>query len=81
MFFFLCFSRLSSIQVEFTSGKPPVLTFFDKASGEETESINLEKLTLDEVRFGVCGHVDNTILLFFMGEHHPIHQKFCPLRV
>lgn len=40
-------------QVEFKAGKPPVLTFFDKASGEEAESINLEKLALDEVRLDV----------------------------
>lgn len=39
----------SWFQVEFQKGKPPVLTLFDKASGEETESINLEKFTLDEV--------------------------------
>lgn len=37
-------------QVEIKAGKPPVLTFFDKVSGEETESVSLEKLTLDEVR-------------------------------
>lgn len=30
-----------------------MLTFFYKVSGEEAESINLEKLTLDEVRFDV----------------------------
>ncbi|CAB1116163.1 unnamed protein product [Ectocarpus sp. CCAP 1310/34] len=37
------------ITVEFKAGKPPVLTLFDKASGEETESINLEKFTIDEM--------------------------------
>eukprot|EP00903_Cladosiphon_okamuranus_P019145 g17612.t1 len=37
------------VEVEFKAGKPPVLTFFDKATGEEAESISLENLTLDEM--------------------------------
>lgn len=37
-------------QVEFVRGKPPVLTVYDKASGEAEETINLEKLNLAEVR-------------------------------
>lgn len=68
---------LLSSQVEFKSGKPPVLTFFDKASGAETESINLEPLTLDEVRCGACGHM-TTRSRFVAGERHPIYQEFCP---
>lgn len=52
MFFLLCLllGACPVSQVEFKAGKPPVLAFFDKVSGEETESISLEKLTLDEVR-------------------------------
>lgn len=30
-------------------GRPPVLTIYDKASGETAETINLEKLNLEEM--------------------------------
>lgn len=42
-----------STQIEFVRGKPPVLTIYDKDSGELEETIKLEKFKIDEVRGGV----------------------------
>lgn len=37
-------------QIEFVRGKPPVLTIYDKDSGELEETINLQKFNIGEVR-------------------------------
>lgn len=42
-----------SDQIEFVRGKPPVLTIYDKDSGELEETINLQKFNIGEVRGGV----------------------------
>lgn len=47
-------------QVNFVRGRPPVLTIYDKVSGEAEEKINLEKFNLEEVRRKLKRSVSNT---------------------
>eukprot|EP00904_Undaria_pinnatifida_P004899 jgi/Undpi1/1539/HiC_scaffold_11.g04929.m1 len=37
------------VEVNFVRGRPPVLTIYDKVSGEAEEKINLEKFNLEEM--------------------------------